>query len=46
MLASCFRFGVRGILVRNGHDGNIRPVQMAVDRLAKGFPDRYVLPVN
>ena len=46
VLASCFRFGVRGILVLNAHDGNIRPVQTAVDRLADGFPDRYVLLVN
>jgi len=46
VLASCFRFGVRGILVLNAHDGNIRPVQTAADRLATGFPDRYVLLVN
>ena len=46
VVASCFRFGVRGVLLLNAHDGNIRPVQTAGDRLADTFPDRYVLLVN
>ena len=46
ILAGVFALGVRGVLVLNAHDGNIRPVQTAGDRLADRYPDHFLLLVN
>jgi creatinine amidohydrolase len=46
ILAGVFGLGVRGVLVLNAHDGNIRPVQSAGDRLADRYPDHFLLLVN
>jgi creatinine amidohydrolase len=46
ILAGVYKMGARGVLVLNAHDGNIRPVQTAGDRLWDRFPDRFLLPVN
>ena len=46
ILAGVYRLGARGVLVLNAHDGNIRPVQTAGDRLWERFPDRFLPLVN
>ena len=46
ILSGVYRLGARGVLVLNAHDGNIRPVQTAGDRLWERFPDRFLLLVN
>jgi creatinine amidohydrolase len=46
LVAGVYRMGVRGVLVLNAHDGNIRPAQSAADRLVNRFSDRFLLLVN
>jgi creatinine amidohydrolase len=46
ILAGVFGHGLRVALALNAHDGNIRPLQAAGDRLAERFPDRTLLLVN
>jgi creatinine amidohydrolase len=46
VIGGVFALGVQGLLVLNAHDGNIRPVQTAGDRLADRYPDHYLLLVN
>jgi creatinine amidohydrolase len=46
IIGGVFDLGVRGVLVLNAHDGNIRPVQTAGDRLADSHPNHYLLLVN
>lgn len=46
VIAGVFAMDIRGVLVLNAHDGNIRPVQTAADRLAARYPDRFLLMVN
>jgi creatinine amidohydrolase len=46
VLASVFGLGLRAVLALNAHDGNIRPLQTAGDRLADRFPDRFLWLVN
>jgi creatinine amidohydrolase len=46
VIGGLFALGVRGVLVLNAHDGNIRPVQSAGDRLADRYPDHPLLLVN
>jgi creatinine amidohydrolase len=46
VLAGVLGLGVRVVLTLNAHDGNIRPLQAAGDRLADRFPNRTLLLVN
>jgi creatinine amidohydrolase len=46
VLAGVFGLGVRMVLALNAHDGNIRPLQTAGDRLADRFPDQALLACN
>ncbi len=43
VLAAVFDVGLRGVLALNAHDGNIRPLCTAGDRLSDRFPDRFLL---
>jgi creatinine amidohydrolase len=43
VISGLFAMGLRGVLVLNAHDGNIRPVQTAGDRLADKYSDHYLL---
>ena len=46
VIAGVFAMDIRGVLVLNAHDGNIRPVQTAGDRLAARYPEQFLLMVN
>jgi creatinine amidohydrolase len=46
VIGSVFGLGLRGVMVLNAHDGNIRPVQSAGDRLAERYPNNYLLLVS
>lgn len=46
IIAGVFALGVRGLLLLNAHDGNIRPARTAGDRLAERYPQHFLLLVN
>lgn len=46
VIAGVFSLGLRGLLLLNAHDGNIRPARTAGDRLAERYPQHFLLLVN
>ena len=46
VIGGVFALGLRGLLLLNAHDGNIRPARTAGDRLAERYPQHFLLLVN
>lgn len=46
VIGGVFALGLRGLLLLNAHDGNIRPARTAGDRLAERYPEHFLLIVN
>jgi len=46
VIGGVFALGLRGLLLLNAHDGNIRPARTAGDRLAERYPQHFLLIVN
>jgi len=46
VIGGVFALGLRGLLLLNAHDGNIRPARTAGDRLAERYPQHFLLLVS
>lgn len=46
VIGGVFALGIRGLLLLNAHDGNIRPARTAGDRLAERYPQHFLLLVS